>query len=53
MYHTHCIAVQQEYAMCLAILLHAQIEWMRSIQIDIALQRKCETKINTGTVKLR
>jgi len=39
MYHTHCIAVQQEYAMCLAILLQAQIEWVRSIQIDITLQR--------------
>jgi hypothetical protein len=36
---THGVAVQQEYTMCLPVILQTHIEWMVTIGITTILQR--------------
>ena len=44
LHHTHCIAVKQEQAVSLTVLLQTQIKRMNPVEIGVNLQRKSYTK---------
>ena len=44
LHHTHCIAVKQEQAVSLTVLLQTQIKRMNPVEIGVTLQRKSYTK---------
>lgn len=46
---THCIAVQQEEAVCVPSILHCQVKWMSPIQVCLFLQygRRTQRYYNT------
>jgi len=46
LHHTHCIAVKQEQAVSLTVLLQTQIKRMNPVEIGVTLQQKSYTKKN-------